>query len=141
MATTIAARKAKGRRLVKELCNALLMVSNRLGLKLTGEDIRPVPSSVIGEDVWLSTQARYYFPYSFECKNQEKVNIWQWWKQTTSNCGKHDPVLVIKRNNEKPLVIMDLDSFISLSCDAASRVGKSHQSYHSKPEALPDTPC
>ena len=29
-----------------------------------------------GEDILLSPAARKLFPFSVECKNQEKLNIW-----------------------------------------------------------------
>ena len=30
-----------------------------------------------GEDLIMDRAAREKFPYSIECKNQEKVNVWQ----------------------------------------------------------------
>ena len=30
-----------------------------------------------GEDIILGKQSRQIFPYSVECKNQEKVNVWE----------------------------------------------------------------
>ena len=98
-ANSVAARKAKGRRLAQLLCDLILDVIGKKGM--TAEDVRPVPSGVRGPDVWLSSAATSYLPYAFECKNQERVNIWEWWKQCLANSDeKKKPVLVFKRNNQ-----------------------------------------
>ena len=34
-----------------------------------------------GEDIQLSPAARKLIPFAFECKNQEKLNIWESLKQ------------------------------------------------------------
>ena len=67
-----------------------------------------------GEDLIMARAAREKFPYSIECKNQEKLNIWESYKQASDNCGKYEPIVVIKRNNHKPLVIIDAESFVKL---------------------------
>ena len=139
MASTVASRKAKGRRLTQELCSLLLSISDQLNLGLTDEDIRPVPSSVPGEDVWLSSKARACFPFSFECKNQEKVSLWTWWKQCAANAFKGEPVLVIKRNRDKPKVVIELDTFIGFLYAGALGSCKSRRSFHSGSEGLLDT--
>ena len=112
-ANSVSARKAKGRRLTQLVCARLLGLVEKLGL--TAEDIRPVPSSVPGPDIWMSSAALRYFPFAFECKNQESVSIWAWWKQATQNSKPlQAPVLVFKRNNSDPLVLIDLELFTSL---------------------------
>jgi hypothetical protein len=137
MAKSIASCKAKGRRLTQELCQALLEVSDALKFGLTPDDIRPVPSSVIGEDVWLSSRARQLFPFSFECKNQEKLNIWQSWKQCAGNAGKWFPALVFKRNREEAKVVLDLPTFCALLTVLALSADISHPLSDSKPESHP----
>ena len=127
MASTIASRKAKGRRLTQEVCAMLLSISHHFKWGLTDEDIRPVPGSVIGEDIWLSPAAREKFPFSFECKNQEKVNIWASWKQCLDNAGDHQPILVIKRNNEGPRIIMDMLGFTCLLFGRGKAIDILHQ--------------
>lgn len=67
-----------------------------------------------GEDVIMGVQSREVFPYSVECKNQEKVNVWAAYEQSEANCGKHEPLVVIKKNHKKPLVVVDADYFIKL---------------------------
>ena len=51
---------------------------------------------------------------SIECKNQEKVNVWESYKQAEENSNNYEPVVVIKRNNAKPLVVVDAEYFVSL---------------------------
>jgi len=65
-----------------------------------------------GEDVLLSPKARAIFPYSVECKNQERLNLWKAWEQAEANAGSHEPLLIVKRNQRKPLAVMDAEKFI-----------------------------
>ena len=62
----------------------------------------------------MARAARETFPYSIECKNQEKVNLWESYKQADDNSGKYEPIVFIKRNNHKPLVVVDANYFINL---------------------------
>jgi hypothetical protein len=58
--------------------------------------------------------ARKKFPYSIECKNQESVNVWKSYEQAKENSGDYEPIVVLKRNNTKPLVLVDADYFVRL---------------------------
>ena len=55
-----------------------------------------------------------WFPYSIECKNQEAVNVWKAYAQAEENCKGYEPLVVIKRNRSKPLVLVDAEHFVSL---------------------------
>jgi len=68
----------------------------------------------VGEDVMLSPKARAIFPYSIECKNVEKLNLWEAWKQAEANAGGYEPLLIVKRNRQKPLVVVDAEHFIGV---------------------------
>ena len=65
----------------------------------------------------MARAARKKFPYSIECKNQEKVNIWDSYEQAQENSGDYEPIVVLKRNNTKPLVLIDADYFVRLHND------------------------
>ena len=67
-----------------------------------------------GEDIILSPAARDIIPFSFECKNQESLNIWKSYEQAQQNSGNYEPIVVLKRNNVKPLVLVDADYFVEL---------------------------
>ena len=101
--------KAKGRRLQQEFRKLLIEK-----LKIHPEDIESRSMGAGGEDLIMARAARETFPYSIECKNQEKVNLWESYKQADENSGKYEPVVFIKRNNHKPLVVVDANYFISL---------------------------
>ena len=64
--------KAKGRKLQQWFANLLVE-----SLGLDEEDIESRPMGSQGEDIILGKQSRQIFPYSVECKNQEKVNVWE----------------------------------------------------------------
>ena len=101
--------KSKGRRLQKWFRELLIEK-----LSIHEEDIESRSMGAGGEDLIMARAARETFPYSIECKNQEKVNLWESYKQADDNSGKYEPIVFIKRNNHKPLVVVDADYFISL---------------------------
>ena len=49
-----------------------------------------------------------------ECKNQESLNVWKSYEQAEANSGDYESVVFIKRNNQKPLVVVDAEYFIKL---------------------------
>jgi hypothetical protein len=65
-----------------------------------------------GEDLIMARDARQKFPYSIECKNQEKLNVWDAYAQAEANSGNHEPILFIKKNGKKPLVVLSAEHFI-----------------------------
>ena len=86
-------------------------------LEVHPEDIESRSMGAGGEDLIMSRAAREKFPYSIECKNQESLNIWKSYEQAQQNCGDYEPIVVIKRNNVKPLVLVDADYFVGLHKD------------------------
>ena len=101
--------KAKGRNLQKRVRELLIEK-----LDIHPEDIESRSMGASGEDLIMARAARGKFPYSIECKNQEKVNVWSAYEQASDNSGKYEPIAVIKKNNSKPLVVIDLEAFIKL---------------------------
>ena len=102
--------KAKGRRLQNIVRDALRDAFP----SLEQEDIKSQTMGMTGEDIVLSPIARKSIPYSIECKNQEAVNVWKAYEQAESNCKDYEPLVVIKRNRSKPLVLVDAEHFVSL---------------------------
>lgn len=101
--------KAKGRRLQKEFRNLLIEKLN-----IHPEDIESRSMGASGEDLIMARAAREKFPYSIECKNVEKLNVWDAYKQAEANKGKHEPIVVMKKNNTKALVVIDAEYFVNL---------------------------
>ena len=101
--------KAKGRRLQQWVRDLLIEK-----LDIHPEDIESRSMGAGGEDLIMSRSAREKFPYSIECKNQESLNIWKSYEQAQQNSGNYEPIVVLKRNNVKPLVLVDADYFVEL---------------------------
>jgi hypothetical protein len=78
------------------------------------EDIESRSMGSQGEDLIMARVAREKFPYSIECKNQQSLNVWKSYEQAESNSGDYEPILFIKRNNQKPLVVVDAEHFVKL---------------------------
>ena len=102
-------KKAKGRRLQQWVRDLLIEK-----LEVHPEDIESRSMGAGGEDLIMSRSAREKFPYSIECKNQESLNIWKSYDQAQQNSGNYEPIVVLKRNNVKPLVLVDADYFVEL---------------------------
>ena len=67
-----------------------------------------------GEDIVLSPAAKKVIPYSFECKNQERLNLWKSLEQAESNSEDRNPVLIFKKNRSKVYVALEFDHFIDM---------------------------
>ena len=103
--------KAKGRRLQNMVRDKLRVAFS----SLEEDDIKSQTMGMTGEDIVLSPAARKLIPYSIECKNVERLNVWQCLKQAESNVqDKCDPALIIKRNQTNPYIILPLDLWISI---------------------------
>lgn len=73
-------------------------------------DVRSTSMGAGGEDVQLSPAARAVYPIQIECKNLAKIAVYDYYRQAATH-GGHEPVVVIKQNNCKPLVVVDADYF------------------------------
>ena len=100
-------RNAKGRRLQQKFMQLLIE-----DLDIDPEDIESRSMGAGGEDLIMSKAARNKFPFSIECKNQERMNIWSAWEQAVNNRGIYEPLVVIKKNGVNPLVVLDAKVFM-----------------------------
>jgi hypothetical protein len=66
-----------------------------------------------GADVKLSPLAQDLIPFQFECKNLAKIAVYQYYSQCRTH-GTHEPVVVIKQNQSKPLVVIDAEVFFDI---------------------------
>ena len=108
-----ASAKNKGRMLQKWACDQVARIT---GLPC-GRD-QPIESRGMGQsgcDVRLDELAKKLFPFSIECKNCEKWNVHEWVQQAKEErqIGT-DWLLICKRNNHQPLVIMDAARFFDI---------------------------
>jgi len=101
--------KAKGRRLQQWVRDQLIEQ-----LDVHPEDIESRSMGAGGEDLIMARAAREKFPYSIECKNVEKLNVWEAYEQAKSNCGDYEPLVVMKKNGKKPLVVVDAEYFVKI---------------------------
>ena len=103
--------KNKGRKLQNLVRDRLRSVFTEI---LETNDIESQVMGMSGEDIVLSPAAKKVIKYSFECKNQERLNLWSSLEQAESNCEDRNPVLVFKRNRSKIYVALEFDHFIEL---------------------------
>ena len=103
-------RKNKGKRLQNKVRDILLEAFQ----DLEQDDIRSAIMGESGEDIKLSPAARKEIPYSFECKNQESINIWKSLEQAKENSNGYTPCLIFKRNRSKIYAVLELEDFVNL---------------------------
>ena len=102
--------KAKGRRLQN-------LVRDKLREKFTSleeDDIKSAIMGTVGEDIVLSPAARKVIPFSFECKNVERLQFWKTVEQAEGNSNGRTPVIVVKKNGRKPYVALPLEDWLEL---------------------------
>jgi len=102
--------KNKGKRLQNDVRDLILETFQ----ELEPDDVRSTTMGDSGEDVLLSPAARKLFPFSVECKNQEKLNIWSSLRQAEDNAGEHTPLVVFKRNRSKTYISMEINDLMRL---------------------------
>jgi hypothetical protein len=103
--------KAKGRTLQQTVRDKVLETFPRL----EKDDVKSTSMGATGEDIQLSPAARRSFPFSVECKSRATIGVYKWYDQAVTNAGSGvEPLLVIKANRRKPLVVIDLDAFMEL---------------------------
>ena len=107
--------KAKGRNLQKWVVNKLIEEFD-----IHPEDIKSCSMGAGGEDVVMARAAREKFPFSVECKNVEKLNVWDAYEQAKANSSGYEPIVVMKKNHKKPLVVLDAEHFIEIIKDNVS---------------------
>ena len=103
--------KAKGRKL-QNLLRDLLRVAFP---SLEEDDVKSQTMGMPGEDIVLSPAARRKIPYSFECKNVERLQFWSAVEQAEANSKEGiAPAIVVKKNRKDPMVAISLENFINL---------------------------
>ena len=102
--------KNKGKRLQNKIRDLILEKFDIL----ESDDVRSITMGDSGEDILLSPAARKLFPFSVECKNQEKLNIWSSLEQAEINSDKHIPLVVFKRNRSKTYAVLEFDKLLEL---------------------------
>ena len=102
--------KNKGKRLQNKIRDLILEKFD----SLEQDDVRSITMGDSGEDILLSPAARRLFPFSVECKNQEKLNIWSALEQAEDNSGNHTPLVICKRNRSKTYAVLEFDRLLEL---------------------------
>ena len=102
--------KNKGKRLQNDVRDLILETFT----ELEPDDVRSTTMGDSGEDILLSPAARKLFPFATECKNQERLNIWESLEQAESNAGQHIPLVVFKRNRSKTYISMEINDLMRL---------------------------
>jgi hypothetical protein len=108
---SVAARKAKGRRLQKQIAECISKITGIPAEK--DGDIEPRPMGQNGRDVILRGKAKELFIFhGIECKNQESFGIWAALAQAEEHGGK--PIVFFKRNHSETYVALKADDFFDL---------------------------
>eukprot|EP00049_Salpingoeca_infusionum_P020500 m.364242 g.364242 ORF g.364242 m.364242 type:complete len:219 (+) comp26100_c0_seq1:125-781(+) len=117
----VRAAKAKGRRLQQLVAQ---MIRTQFP-SISESDVVSLPMGLSGPDVSMSREARTVFPFVIECKNHEKPQLWQAWKQCLSYSTRceEDPLVVLKKNHAEPVCLLEQTVFE----DLVASVGNSKQ--------------
>jgi len=113
LSISIKSRKAKGRNFQQWVAQK---ISDMLEIPWGKDElIRSREMGQSGTDISLIGEALKLFPYAVEIKHQETWAIPSWIKQAKSNQKKDSEwLLFVKKNNEKPIVVIDAEVFFDL---------------------------
>ena len=108
--------KAKGRRLQDWVRNKLIEILSNgthhfLDLE---EEIKPAIMGEHGADVKLSSSVHHLFPFSIECKNQEKYSAIYNAVDQARNHSRYPPIVFLKMNRKEPLVVLEAEKFMEV---------------------------
>lgn len=107
----IRSSKAKGKRLEQWIRDKLLEAFPTLD----SEDVRTTVGVEAGADIKLTKKALLLFPYKIEAKNRETLkSIYDFYAQAEGHKGDYEPIVIIKMNRKKPLILLDAEHFIEL---------------------------
>lgn len=103
--------KNKGRKLQQAVRDSIL---ERFP-ELEDDDVRSTSMGAAGEDVLLSPKARAVLPVTIECKNLNRIACFRYYEQAEANAKPgQEPMVVMKENRSKPLVLVDMEYFLHL---------------------------
>lgn len=103
--------KAKGRSFQQAIRDRLLSAFPALD----PSDILSTSMGSQGSDLKLSAAAKVILPYAFECKARKSAKgLYDWMSQARSGGPTLTPIVVLKADREKPLVLITFDHFIDL---------------------------
>lgn len=104
-------RKAKGRSLVVETKAWL----HKLFPEFVDADVIVPTTSQPGMDLKLSPELTKMFPYAIECKRTEGLaQDYKFMTQAEANAEGLTPIVIMRSNRQKPLVMMYLEDWEKL---------------------------
>mgnify|MGYP000856745139 FL=1 len=107
MANTPASKKAKGKRLEREVSAHY----RHIGLFSDAKPQLLSGGGYLKGDIWTKEPIEF----AEECKNQERVSIWKWWDQTTAQQGiGQKPLLHISANYRPILTVLRFEDFAQM---------------------------
>lgn len=107
---SIAARKAKGRKLQQTVRDAILAAFP----ELEAGDCQSCPMGSNGADIILSPAGKKVVGFDIECKARAKIGlVYDALEQRKREPGR-TPIAVVKADRKRPLVVIDLDDFMGL---------------------------
>jgi len=88
---------------------------------LQDNDVKTAVMGETGRDIFLSPMAESEIPFDIECKNVERLNLWDSIKQAEENTGEgRIPLLIFKRNFSKAYAVLELSELLKLTTQRTS---------------------
>jgi len=102
--------KSRGRSFQQEIRDSILDTFKQL----EADDVKSTSMGASGEDVQLSPAARKLLPIQIECKRVKSAKgLYNWYNQAKAH-GKHEPVVFIRADREKPLVLLSATTYLEV---------------------------
>jgi len=113
---TIASAKAKGRKLQKIVAQKIAEIFKKTCGYGDDDEIKIRIMGQKGVDIIFDNETEKKFPFSIECKNQERININQAIMQSEKNKKNNTNWLLVIKNKKlkNPVVLLEIDAFLNL---------------------------
>lgn len=114
--------KAKGRLHQQHIRDKIIELLKPYGV--VAEDVKSTSMGVSGVDIQLSPFAKSFLPIAIECKSLASMAVYKLYEQAEGYKDQGEPVLFIRANRKKPLVVLDLEYYLKLEKARIEHDGK-----------------
>ena len=87
--------------------------------ELEPDDVRSTGMGQQGEDIQFSPAGAKRVGLSIECKSRDRIAVYSFIEQAKTNTtGERTPIVVVKQNRRRPLVVCDAEYFFEMLKEA-----------------------
>lgn len=111
---SVRSAKTKGKNFQNWVRDKLVEHFVTFGKQCHAEDFSSTTMGEQGADIKLSPRGQEVCPFSIECKAKKSHSVYRYYEQAQGHYPHLRPVVFIKEDRKRPLVLVDAEYFINL---------------------------